>query len=111
MDETKQRSQRMRRVIKFCGVRLKALHTGNKRINRRANSLTLKKEIKAAREREEHEREAYIGSLRQLLSPREVAEVREREKRERELYTPKKRPRARHRRPTPGPHSWRPGPE
>jgi hypothetical protein len=107
MDESKRRSQRARRVIRFCEVRQKALRTGYKR----AKSLTLTEQIKAAREREEHEREAYIVSLRQQLSPREVAAVRQREERERELDTPRKRPRARHRRPESGSSSWRPGSE
>jgi hypothetical protein len=110
MDETKLRSQRARRVIWFCGVRLKALRSGNKR----AKNLTLTEEMKVARAREEREKEAYIRSLRQHLSPREVAAVRqrkEREEREKELYAPRKRPRARHRRPESGSSSWRPGPE
>ena len=107
MEETKRRSQRMKCVIKFCGVRQKALRTGYKR----AKDLISVERLMAAREREEREREAYIESLRKQLSPREIATVREREERERELYTPRKRPRARRRWPESGSSIWRPGSE
>jgi hypothetical protein len=94
MDETKRRSQRARRVIKFCKDREKTL-----RGRKHAENLILAERLKPAREREEHERKAYLISLRQQkqLSPREIAAVREREERDRESFMPNKRPRTRRR--------------
>jgi hypothetical protein len=98
MDETKRRSQRAGRVIWFCEIRRKALHSGNKRVKKRADNLTLPKLIEAARERERGEESLHIESLRKHLSPREVVTVREREERDKKLFAPSKRPRTRHRR-------------
>lgn len=105
MDETNRRRSRAKRVIKFCGIRKRLLDSGNKR----ANSLTLKKQIETAREREVSEMESYIEKLRQHLSPRQVAVVSERVMREIEeikLLTPKKRPRTRRRWPASSPSNW-----
>jgi hypothetical protein len=98
MDEAKRRLQRARWVIRVCDTRLDALHSNNKYVKKRADSLTLPKLIETARKQECEEELLHIESLRRHLSPREVAAVCEREKRDKKLFAPSKRPRTRRRR-------------